>query len=53
VVVLAGSAGLMVGEAQPRRLEPGDYLHIPARKRHRVEWTAPGAATVWLAIHYR
>src|SRR5688500_18523756 len=33
-------------------MKPGDYLHIPARRRHRVEWTAPDVDTVWLAIHY-
>ena len=31
---------------------PGDYLHLPAHKRHRVEWTAPDEPTVWLAIHH-
>ena len=32
---------------------PGDYVNIPAHKRHRVEWTTPDAPTVWLAVHYR
>jgi cupin 2 domain-containing protein len=32
-------------------LEPGDYLHIAAGRRHRVAWTDPGGPTVWLAIH--
>src|SRR5262245_48055282 len=37
VLVLAGSAGLLFeGEAAPRRLEPGDYVHIAAHVRHRV-----------------
>jgi hypothetical protein len=31
---------------------PGDYVHILARQRHRVEWTADGQQTVWLALHY-
>ncbi|KAB2839279.1 MAG: cupin, partial [Melioribacteraceae bacterium] len=33
-------------------LKPGDYLNIPARKKHRVEWTDNAQKTVWLAIHY-
>lgn len=34
-------------------LTPGDWLNIPARRRHRVEWTAPDQKTVWLAVFYR
>ncbi len=53
VVVLKGSARLLFeGEDQSRLLGPGDYVHIPAHERHRVEWTAPDEPTVWLAIHY-
>ena len=52
VVLLAGSAGLLfAGEPAPRSLAAGDYLHIPAHARHRVEWTDPQAPTVWLAVH--
>lgn len=52
VLLLAGSAGLLVeGEAVPRVLSPGDCLLLPARCRHRVEWTDPAARTVWLAVH--
>jgi cupin 2 domain-containing protein len=36
-----------------RILQPGDYVHIPAHRRHRVEWTEVGQTTVWLALHYR
>lgn len=54
VVVLAGSAGLLLeGDAVPIRLASGDHLHIPAHHRHRVEWTDPEHATVWLAVHWR
>jgi cupin 2 domain-containing protein len=54
VLVLAGSAGLLLeGEAEPRVLRPGDYLLIPAHRRHRVAWTDAEHPTVWLAVHYR
>ncbi len=54
VVVLAGSAGLLIeGEASPRSLAPGDYVHLPAHVRHRVAWTDRTRATVWLAVHLR
>jgi cupin 2 domain-containing protein len=54
VLLLAGSAGLhMEGEAEPRRLAAGDYIHIGAHQRHRVAWTDPAQPTIWLAIHHR
>jgi cupin 2 domain-containing protein len=53
VVLLSGAAGLRFeDEAEPRSLVPGDYLLIPAHRRHRVEWTDPETPTVWLALHY-
>ena len=52
VILLAGSAALAFeGEAAPRHLQPGDYVHIPAHARHRVERTNVGEPTVWLAVH--
>jgi cupin 2 domain-containing protein len=52
VMLLSGSAGLLLeGEDSPRILRPGDYVDIPARKKHRVEWTDPKEPTVWLAVH--
>lgn len=54
VLVLAGSAGVLFeGETELRVLEPGDYLLVPAHRRHRVAWTDAQRPTVWLAVHYR
>ena len=33
-------------------MKPGDFVNIPAHKKHRVEWTTPDEPTVWLAVHY-
>jgi len=53
IVLLSGAAGLRFEhENHTRLLQPGDCLDIPAHYRHRVEWTAPGIATVWLAVFY-
>ena len=53
VVLLQGAAILVFEhEAEPIRLGPGDHLNIPAHARHRVEWTDPDYATIWLAVHY-
>jgi cupin 2 domain-containing protein len=54
VVLLRGGAGLrFADEAQVRELRPGDFVHIPAHRRHRLEWTAEDQPTVWLALHYQ
>lgn len=54
LVLLCGAARLFFeDEPQDQSLGPGDYVNIPAHRRHRVEWTHPSQATVWLAIHYR
>jgi cupin 2 domain-containing protein len=53
VALLSGAAKLRFeDEPELRGLRPGDYLLIPAHRRHRVEWTDPTQATVWLALHY-
>ncbi|HSH68581.1 MAG TPA: cupin domain-containing protein [Deferrisomatales bacterium] len=53
VLLVKGRAGLRFeGDAEPVVLEAGEYLDIPARVRHRVEWTDPEGDTVWLAVHY-
>jgi len=54
VVLLSGSAGLRFeNETEIRKLKPGDWLHIPAHTKHRVEWTDANAPSVWLAVHFK
>lgn len=53
VMVLKGAAKLKFKEGNKIvEMTPGDYVLIPAHCKHRVEWTAPGVETVWLAVHY-
>ncbi len=52
VVLLKGKARLQFEGGEALELGPGDYLTIPAHRRHRVEWTDPDTETVWLAVHY-
>jgi len=33
-------------------LAAGNYLAIPAMRRHRVSRTDPEQQTIWLAVHY-
>ena len=53
VVVLKGEAKLLFeGDVQPILMRPGDFINIPAHRKHRVEWTTPDEPTVWLAVFY-
>jgi len=53
VLLLQGQAGLrFADEDGVRVLDPGDYLWIPAHRRHRVEWTSRRPPAIWLALHF-
>ncbi|MBN0989459.1 cupin domain-containing protein [Amphritea pacifica] len=52
ILLIQGTAQIGYPDSQSRTLHCGDYLHIPAHRRHRVEWTSPNEDTIWLAIHY-
>jgi len=52
VLLLKGSAALLMEGEGVCVLEPGDYVHIPAHCRHRVEWTQAEGETIWLALHH-
>lgn len=52
VLVIQGAARIGYPEGQSSELRSGDYLHIPAHRRHRVEWTSSSEDTIWLAIYY-
>jgi len=53
VVLLAGAARLRFESSNdPVEMQRGDYIHIPAHVKHRVEWTSSAETTIWLAVHY-
>lgn len=52
VMVLKGEARLSFADESSVYLKAGDFLDIPAHKKHRVDWTDPDTETIWLAIHY-
>ena len=52
VLLLKGAARLCWEDGSETALSVGDYVAIPAMKKHRVEWTDPNQNTVWLAIHF-
>lgn len=53
VILLKGAAGLRFeGADHPVEMRPGDFIDIPAHRKHRIEWTIPDEPTIWLAVHY-
>lgn len=53
VTLLQGEAELRMEHGETHTLHPGDWVLIPARCRHRVEWTTANPPALWLAIHFR
>jgi cupin 2 domain-containing protein len=53
VIVLKGAARIRFeGGEGSIEMKAGDFVTVPAHKRHRVEWTTPDEQTIWLAVHY-
>ena len=51
-VVVVQGAGRLRFEDEVIELRPGDWIEIPAHRKHRVEWTTPDEQTVWLAVFF-
>jgi len=52
VLVMEGAAKLEFENDKVIKLSVGDYINIPKGCPHKVIWTKPDQATIWLAIHY-
>jgi cupin 2 domain-containing protein len=52
LIVLKGNAKLLFENDELIKLSAGDYIKIPAHKKHRVEWTDPETETIWLTVFY-
>src|SRR3546814_5312272 len=52
VLLLKGAAGLWIDGEGESTLRPGDHVLIPARRLHRVLWTARDEPTLWLGVHF-
>lgn len=50
VMLLEGSAAIECDNQHIIEMNAGDYLYIPARKKHRVKWTSSEPACIWLAV---
>ena len=52
ILLLQGAARLEIEGRQPLELKPGSHVNIAAHIPHRVLWTDPDQATIWLAVYY-
>jgi len=52
VLLLKGAAIITFENGTELNLKTGDHVNIPANTKHKVKWTNPDIATIWLAIHY-
>jgi cupin 2 domain-containing protein len=52
VLLLEGNAEIEFEGEKIMQIKAGDYLNIPAHKKHRVTFTSATPACLWLAVHY-
>lgn len=52
VLVLKGDAEMLFENTEKIKMKEGDYIIIPAHKKHRVEKTSEKEETIWLAVFY-
>ena len=52
IIVLCGEATLLFADESSVNLKAGDFIDIPAHKKHKVKWTAANIETIWLVVHY-
>jgi cupin 2 domain-containing protein len=50
VILIDGFAGITFEKEKEILLNKGDYLFIPAHKKHKITFTTQKRKTVWLAI---
>ena len=53
VILLQGEAELSYADGSGIKLGSGDYVFIPARCQHRVEYTSSEPPCIWLAVHLK
>jgi len=52
VTILKGEASIAFEKGETVKLGEGDYIEIPAHKKHKVIKTSSKSETIWLAVHY-
>ena len=52
VMVVQGNAEIEFDNGPSIQLGEGDYVNIPAHRRHRVTYSSVNPETIWLTVHY-
>ncbi len=52
VILIQGNATIEF-EDGIKELKTGDYLDIPAHKKHKVTYTSDDPVCIWIAVFYR
>ncbi|WP_019507247.1 cupin domain-containing protein [Pleurocapsa sp. PCC 7319] len=52
LIVLQGEGELGYEDGSRIKLNQGDYLFIPARQKHRVEYTSTEPPCIWLTLFF-
>jgi len=52
VMLVKGAAVISFENEDNVELEVGDYINIPAHKKHKVSYTSQDEKTIWLAVHF-
>ncbi len=52
VVLLQGNAKLEFKNSGFIEMNQGDYINIPASKKHRIIYTSSAPPCIWLAVHF-
>jgi len=53
VALLQGTATLSFADGARSAMQPGDWILLPAHRRHRVEETSASPPCIWLAVHVK
>jgi len=51
VLLVRGAARLEFAD-ELVAMSAGDWINIPAHRKHRVAWTTPDEPSIWLAVFY-
>lgn len=51
-VLLVRGAARLEFEDELVAMNPGDWINIPAHRKHRVAWTTPDEPSIWIAVFY-
>ena len=52
VMLVKGAAVISFENEDNVELEVGDYINIPAHKKHKLSYTSQDEKTIWLAVHF-